>query len=212
MEKYTPPAYKSDGFNCPSCGAFSRQVWPTVVKAPGGSVLRNVAVSICDRCSQEAAWYNRQLVHPRETPMEPASEDMPPVVAADYEEARRVFAASARSSAALLRLAVQKLCIELGQPGKNLNDDIGSLVKLGLPDRAQKALDIVRVIGNNQVHPGTIDVRDDSGIATTLFGLVNLIVETLITTPKKIDPVFNALPDGAKKQIAQRDSKTNATP
>ncbi len=209
MEKYTPPTYKSDGFNCPHCGAFSRQAWPHVFSYEDGQnhMLDKVTVSVCDRCCDEAVWYARQLVYPLESPIPMASEDMPPEVAADYEEARQVLTASPRSSAALLRLAVQKLCIQLGQPGKNLNDDIGALVKLGLPERAQKALDIVRVIGNNQVHPGMLDVRDDPRIAATLFELVSLIVETLITTPKKIDSVFEDLPPGAKEQIAKRDGK-----
>jgi hypothetical protein len=137
---------------------------------------------------------------------------MPDDVAEDFEEARRVFADSPRSSAALLRLAVQKLCIHMGLPGKNLNDDIGQLVRRGLPERTQKALDVVRVIGNNQVHPGNIDVRDNPEVATTLFNLVNLIVESLITMPKRVNAVFDSLPDGAKDQIAQRDGKTTGTP
>ena len=60
---------------------------------------------------------------------------MPNAVSADYEEARAVYQDSPRSSAALLRLAIQKLCMELGQPGKNLNADIGELVNQGLPVR-----------------------------------------------------------------------------
>jgi len=50
---------------------------------------------------------------------------------------------------------------ELGQKGENLNADIGDLVKAGLRIQVQRSLDIVRVVGNNQVHPGTLDVRDD---------------------------------------------------
>src|ERR1035437_3337276 len=151
MEKHTPPVFKSDAFNCPHCNAFSRQVWPVVWTRKGSQTqhLDKVTVSICDRCCEEAVWYGRELVYPSESSIPSPSEDMPADVSADYEEARRVFTSSPRSSAALLRLAVQKLCIELGQPGKNLNDDIGALVKLGLPERAQKALDVVRVIGNN---------------------------------------------------------------
>jgi hypothetical protein len=135
---------------------------------------------------------------------------MPAEVAEDYEEARRVYTVSPRSSAALLRLAVQKLCIHLGRPGKNLNNDIGQLVTAGLPIRVQKALDVVRVIGNNQVHPGTLDVRDNPEIAASLFELVNLIVESLITTEKKINAVFEGLPGTAKEQIAKRDSQATA--
>jgi hypothetical protein len=86
-----------------------------------------------------------------------------------------VFGASPRSSAALLRLAIQKLCKHLGFPGDNINADIKAMVGQGLAVQVQRALDIVRVIGNEQVHPGVLDVRDDPEMATRLFELVNFI-------------------------------------
>ena len=112
--------------------------------------------------------------------------DLPADILPDYEEARSVFGSSKRGSAALLRLVIQKLCISLGQSGKNLNTDIGTLVANGLPPKIQQALDIVRVVGNNQVHPGQLDVRDDETTATRLFELVNVIVENQIASPKHI--------------------------
>src|SRR5258708_22812888 len=87
--------------------------------------------------------------------------DMPEDVADDYNEARAIFVSSPRSSAALLRLALQKLCKHLGEPGKDLNTDIGALVAKGLPTQIQQALDVIRVIGNNAVHPGQIDIREE---------------------------------------------------
>ena len=88
-------------------------------------------------------------------------------------ESRTILDLSPRGAAALLRLCIQKLCKQLGQPGKNINDDIAALVKAGLDPKIQKALDIVRVIGNECVHPGTMDLRDDREIAAKLFVLVN---------------------------------------
>jgi Domain of unknown function (DUF4145) len=82
-------------------------------------------------------------------------------------------------------LAVQKLCAVLGESGKNINDDISSLVTKGLPVQIQEALDIVRVIGNEAVHPGQIDLNDDPATAASLFELVNLIIEERISEPKK---------------------------
>lgn len=67
--------------------------------------------------------------------------DMPADILPDYEEARSVFGSSKRGSAALLRLVIQKLCISLGQPGKNLNADIRTLVANGLPPKIQQSLD-----------------------------------------------------------------------
>jgi hypothetical protein len=37
----------------------------------------------------------------------------------------------------------------------------------------QQSLDIVRVIGNDAVHPGQIDLTDDIETATKLFVLIN---------------------------------------
>src|SRR5690348_4056488 len=92
-----------------------------------------------------------------------------------------IYSRSPRGAAALLRLAIQKLCIELGEPGKNLNTDIGSLFRKGLPVTVQQALDAVRVIGNEAVHPGQIDFADTPEITGTLFNLVNFIAEKMIS-------------------------------
>jgi hypothetical protein len=114
--------------------------------------------------------------------------------------------ASPRGAAALLRVAIQKLCKELGETGENTNADIAALVRKGLDPRIQKALDVLRVVGNNSVHPGQIDMRDDRSTAEALFGLVNLIVEKMITEPKHVDELYQMLPEDARQQIERRDT------
>jgi len=108
----------------------------------------------------------------------------------------------------LLRLAVQKLCIQLGENGKDINTDIGNLVKSGLSPTIQQALDVLRVIGNESVHPGQIDLRDDPATAQALFRLLNKIAETMITEPKQIQEIYDKIPDAKKKAIEVRDQKT----
>jgi hypothetical protein len=132
---------------------------------------------------------------------------MPADVAQDFDEARATFPTSARASAALLRLALQKLCKDLGQSGENLNADIAALVKSGLRPSIQQALDVVRVIGNNAVHPGEIDVRDDPQTALALFGLINMIVQVMISEPREVTELYSKLPEGALKAIDKRDSQ-----
>lgn len=132
---------------------------------------------------------------------------MPDDVKADYEEARRVVALSPRGACALLRLAVQKLCIDLGEAGAKINDDIASLVEKGLPVEVQEALDSLRVIGNEAVHPGELDLRDDVETATALFDLLNYVVKDRIAEPKERRRIFGLLPEKKRDAIAKRDGK-----
>jgi hypothetical protein len=133
--------------------------------------------------------------------------DLPEDIETDFEEARSIVNNSPRGAAALLRLCVQKLCINLGGKGKNINEDISILVKNGLPVKIQQALDIVRVIGNSAVHPGLIDIQDNQEIANKLFHLINLIAEVMISQPKEINKVYDNLPEKDKKSIEKRDNK-----
>lgn len=45
----------------------------------------------------------------------------------------------------------------------------------GLPPKVKEVLYSVRVIGNESVHPGTLDFKDDRDTANKLFRLVNFI-------------------------------------
>lgn len=170
--------------------------------------VQNLHVSLCYSCHELTLWHYDKILYPRTRHEIEPSPDLPSDIQQDFEEARDVLDLSPRAAAALLRLCIQKMCKALGQPGKNINDDIGSLVKQGLNVRVQKALDIVRVVGNNAVHPGTIDLKDDRETAAKLFDLVNLITYELITHPRELDALFaNKVPDNAKEQIAKRDGK-----
>lgn len=125
----------------------------------------------------------------------PPNPDLPDHITKDYEEAGTIVELSPRGAAALLRLCIQNLCIHLGEPGKNLDRDIGAMVAKGLDEGVQKALDTVRVLGNEAVHPGTLDLRDDRETVKKMFGLVNAIAEAMITIPKETDDLYNTLPE-----------------
>jgi Domain of unknown function (DUF4145) len=168
--------------------------------------VHNVSISSCFNCNELCLWIYDQLLWPRRPGGPQPNLDLPPDVRRDYEEASTILEASPRGAAALLRLAIQKLCKELGESGPNLNDDIASLVRKGLDPRVQKALDVVRVIWNNSVHPGKIDLRDDRPTAEALFSLVNLICEKMISEPKHVQAVYETLPEDARKAIEKRDT------
>jgi hypothetical protein len=123
----------------------------------------------------------------------------------DYNEARSILNKSPRGAAALLRLCIQKLCKQLGESGDNINADIASLVKKGLSPTIQQALDSVRVIGNEAVHPGEMDLKDDRDTALKLFALINLIAQRMLTEPREVNELFTMLPESKLKGIENRD-------
>ena len=110
----------------------------------------------------------------------------------------------------MLRLVVQKLCVVLGEKGKNINNDIASLVSKGLDVRVQRALDTVRVVGNEAVHPGTMDLQDDQSTAQYLFKIINMIVDIMISQPKQLDEMYGSLPPQKLAEIEKRDGVAKA--
>ncbi|TCK04492.1 DUF4145 domain-containing protein [Phorcysia thermohydrogeniphila] len=214
MERcFIPPEFKKSAFHCPHCGVYSRQNWyyctpshVVVLSSLYQDLQENLWVSHCEHCKNYAIWYKGKILYPGSSIAPVPAKDMPEDVKEDFNEARNIVNASPRAAAALLRLALQKLMIHLGEKGKNLNDDIANLVKRGLPRKIQQALDIVRVIGNNAVHPGEIDLRDDEETALALFELINMIVEVMITQPRKIEELYGKLPERARLAIEKRDS------
>lgn len=207
---YISPVVFSKKFTCPHCGAISLQRWQHTsweIGNPYGDMeSRVIRISKCDHCENYSLWFMETMLYP-DTGVAPIpNSHMPEPVKLIYLEAAAIAAKSPRGAAALLRLALQTLCMELGEKGKNINEDISELVKKGLPERIQQALDIVRVTGNNAVHPGKIDV-DSLDVAANLFSLINVIIEYMITMPSKIESLYSDLPTDAHKQIDKRDAE-----
>lgn len=175
---------------------------------PGAwNILNNVNLSTCFNCKKHCVWIHDKVAYPSTGHAPPANPDLSDDIRHDYNEANAILDISPRGAAALIRLCIQKLCKELGLPGKNINDDIGNLVIQGLDKRIQQALDAVRVIGNQAVHPGLMDLKDDRSTALGLFKLLNLIVEKLVSEPKHIDEVYNSLPKSQLEAIQRRDQQ-----
>jgi hypothetical protein len=101
------------------------------------------------------------------------------------------------------------LCTGLGGKGRKIDDDIAFLVAKGLSPVVQQSLDTVRVVGNEAVHPGTIDLRNDTDTATKLFTLVNIIADQMITNPKHVLELYEKLPEEKRKAIEKRDRQSN---
>jgi hypothetical protein len=205
---FTPPAFKQSSFNCPICNAFAKQVWGTgcSIIQTGHNPQRDTLFSHCSHCGNYSIWHDSSMIYPDSSQAPLPNPDLPDDIKKDYEEARQIINRSPRGAAALLRLCIQKLCLFLGESGTNINNDIAALVKKGLNPKIQKSLDIVRVIGNEAVHPGAIDLRDNIDVAVQLCKIINIVAEAMITQPKLIDDMYSALPEDKKKQIDKRDS------
>lgn len=205
MSKYYPPVYEAKQFHCLQCGVYAKQLWGTLTKS---GHYTDFTYSHCDHCYKDCYWYKGKMIVPSEAHVAPPHQDLPESCIVEYNEARDVASRSPRAAAALLRLAVQKLMVELGEKGKNINTDIGSLVSKGLPVEIQQALDYCRVIGNNGVHPGEIELNDNPEITNSLFEMINFIVEDRISRPKKVAELYSILPKGALEAVEKRDEQT----
>lgn len=207
--KYVAPERGIKAYTCPHCSVYARQYHYSVGNpAFDGNYNYNnchkIASTVCEHCNNFSLWVEAVMIYPNRGNAPVANSEMPDDVKTSYEEAAIIAALSPKAAAALLRLAIQKLCVHLGGKGKNINNDIAVLVKNGLPEQVQQALDIVRVIGNNAVHPGQIDI-DDPEVAGHLFTLTNVIVESMISVPNKISALYADLPKGALDGIDKRD-------
>ncbi|MDQ3929614.1 MAG: DUF4145 domain-containing protein [Chloroflexota bacterium] len=224
MLSYVPPEKDQNAFNCPICNVYAKQTWkgiaslklptnPTAtmvttihVNAQTADVVAEFSISSCYHCNGTLMWYQDRVIYPDISTAPPPNPDLPQDIQDDYNEARSILNRSPRGAAALLRLCIQKLCKELGEPGNDINMDIGNLVKKGLPMMIQQALDTVRVIGNESVHPGQMALKDDKDTANRLFALVNLIAHRMITEPKEVSTLFGTLPSAKLQGIQRRDS------
>lgn len=209
-------------FVCPysDCGVYALHHWGIVV---GLAIVSNgtgrapqphprVIMASCEACKREVVFSNGAMVWPQSSVAPSPNVDMPADVRADYEEARLIHDKSSRGAAALLRLALQKLLPEIGATKPEINAAIAELVGQGkIPQTLQRALDVVRVIGNEAVHPGELDLRDDTRTVGSLFTLLNYIVERAITEPKKIEALYQDLPAAKLDGIANRDGAQPGT-
>lgn len=211
--KYIEPKKGEKLFTCPHCNTLSqmeidKHYFQSDVKSNRNGILEiinKLTIHKCQCCGKKIIWIDDNYVYP-DIIAEEANSDMPESVKQLYNEAGLIYNKSPRAACALLRLAIDRLCNELGETDRDINKNIGELVKKGLSPSVQKALDIVRVVGNKAVHPGQIafDV-DNKETAVALMKLVNMITEKMISEPKEINSLYQGLPESVKQSIEKRD-------
>jgi hypothetical protein len=217
--KYYPPIIGSSNFNCPYCNVYANQKWAhlqTLNNFNWRSVVdgnqqfiqhfgANWVVSKCEHCGQIILWIDDCIIYPKKTVVELPNTDLEEPIKKDYIEASIIYSDSPRAAAALLRLALQKLCKQLGERGENINDDIKILVGKGLNPLIQKSFDALRITGNNAVHPGEINLEEEPEKVLMLFRLINFIADKMISEPNEIERFYTSLPENAIKAIEKRD-------
>ena len=213
MALFIPPEYKKRSFNCPFCIALCGMEWDQLLLQD--VTYSSYTAATCHSCNFRSIWTfssgEHRMVYPNVVQAEPAHPQMPDQIKEGYEEARQIASLSPRSAAALLRLCIEKLCLVLTEQDKGeINTMIATLVERGLSTKIQRALDTVRVIGNEAVHPGVLDLSDGDTFVIPLFRLINLIIEEQIALPGEIDALFNMLPEAKLKGIEERDAKAKA--
>ncbi|UYF99354.1 DUF4145 domain-containing protein [Halomonas sp. GD1P12] len=207
--KYYPPKHRAKSFTCPFCDVYSKVAW---FNWQLNQVRTLVERAQCQHCGGATLWFGTeyrelsgQLIFPLISGAPFPHQDMPEDAKKDYLEARDVLPHSSRAAAALLRLALQRLCIHLGKNSK-IDRAIGELVQDGLPQAVQKALDAIRIIGNESVHPGELKDEDIDKSVGSMFELLNFIVQDRITRFKEIDALYESLPEGKRQGVEKRDS------
>lgn len=171
-------------------------------------VPKKFSVATCASCEEFTLWVNEEIIYPKKTTVPPPNEDLDEDIKTLYIEASTILIDSPKGSTALLRLALQKLLKQIGGSGKNINKDIKDLVADNLSVQMQQALDLLRVVGNNAVHPGQIDLDDNIDIARKLFDILNYIAYELITKPKELEGLYaDLIPPDTQEHIKQRDKQ-----
>lgn len=230
--KYIAPERNLDSFTCPHCQTLSLMIFERhhfkqdLLRYEKGLCISEIdepdcvypdcvyevysnelTIARCHSCGKKIIWIDGEYVYPNIV-AEEVNPDLPESVKQLYNEAGLIYNQSPRAACALLRLAIDRLCNELGETDRDINKNIGALVEKGLPKKVQQALDVVRVVGNKAVHPGVIafDV-DDANTAKSLMRLINMIGQSMITEPKEIEDMYNQLPESAKESIERRDGK-----
>ncbi|MBC3210259.1 DUF4145 domain-containing protein [Pseudomonas sp. SWRI111] len=210
---YAPPAFKANSFTCLHCHTLTSMYWGEVGTSINGRYMDlPYYLCICGHCNGRSLWHEDPktlnqgyIIFPASISVPEAHENLPPDCLDDFDEAREICERSPRGAAALLRLCLQKLLKHLGGKGEHIDTDIKALVATGLDKHVQQALDVIRVTGNNAVHPLEMNLEDDPDSVLVLFEMINFIVEERISRPLKTQSRFANLPEKARLAIEKRD-------
>lgn len=173
--------------------------------------------TVCLGCRKGSVWRDGKRVFPARVPSIQPHEDMPPKARGLFEEAVAVKGLSPRASAALARASLESFLKEHFSESKAYNLD-ERVAEAGRHISAElwEALTVLRVVGNEALHDGKIEMQldgSDDAYIEPLLGAVNGLAEELISRPARTRALYEKLPDakrtGAEQtrdRIASRDN------
>lgn len=221
MPRFIAPAAMSDVFTCPHCDVTAKQKWysnnyaksRTGIDEKGRYInaspflhecsndeIAKWAFCECEHCKTISVWHSSSMIYPEHCPVDEPNADMPLNVRKRYIEASKVIALSPVSAAALLRLALQILLQEVLQEESSgeIYKDIQVLKERPIDSSLVKAFDIIRISGNESVHPGTLDLNESIDDALYLFDLLNMICDQFFTQPRKMQEMYEKMPESKR--------------
>ena|SRR5215469_16054146 len=154
---------------CPHCTVNIHESWsPNQLHKDGHGTSWQTRIMECPDCGEDILtlvhftpsghvhW--TRLVHPQGSNRGPVSTDVPPHIAADYDEAAKVLPLSPKASAALSRRCAQAVLREAGYTQRDLAVQIDAVLKetdplKAIPTGVRTTLDFTRNFGNFGAHP-----------------------------------------------------------
>jgi hypothetical protein len=153
--------------------------------------LLNLHVSRCYNCKGFTVWVRDRLVFPIKgiEPLDIIEADFEEVeehveedgedeeVSEDFEEAAAILNKFPRGAAALTRVCIQNMMPLLEQTGKNLDENISSLVRKGLEVEIQQAMDVLQVVRKSPLQTTDFDLKEENETAKKFFNSLERILE-----------------------------------
>lgn len=176
-------------FRCEKCG--SSLLYSTILDSPGGISVEDLNLSdpaevaeLDPTTFQELStleWPTKRIL--------PSS--VPKSVQKHYNRALEVRA-EPNSFAVQIRRALEAICIERGERGKNLNDDLERLSKAGVfPPIVAEIAHELRDVGNTGAHAKSQEVKEKQIQAIDDF--FHLVVNYVYEAPARLEEYRNLL-------------------
>jgi hypothetical protein len=118
----------------------------------------------------------KHVHEPAEEPIEEAGGEIEES-AEDFEEAAAILNKSPDGAAALMRICIQNMLPLLKQEGRELDDNISSLVRKGIEVEIQQSMDALQVLRKTPFQQSHNRFNEDRETATKFVKLLNGILQ-----------------------------------